>query len=250
VRTLIVDDEPAALQRLDLMLAELDAEVVGRAANGIEALELVEQRRPDVLILDIEMPEVDGFDVVRALSDPKPAVIFQTAYDEYALKAFEHEAVDYVVKPVTLERLGKSLERASRRIAAAAPGALGPELLERLRSAVTGPARARRPRLLVRDGSGRRLLPFREILRFLVEDGMVYASVGARTYLVDYTLAEIEARTTDDFVRVNRSDLVNLDHVGRVDPHGDGTAALTLSDGTTVHVSRRRATEVMRALEE
>ena len=117
MRVLIVDDEPAARQRLALLLADLDVEVVGEAANGIEALELVRERRPDLLLLDIAMPEVDGFDVVRHLPEPRPLVVFQTAYDEHALKAFDHEALDYVVKPVTRERLAQALDRARRRLA-------------------------------------------------------------------------------------------------------------------------------------
>ena len=94
MRVLIVDDEAAARRRLLIMLDELDVEVVGEAANGVEALEMVAERQPDVLLLDIAMPEVDGFDVAQHLVDPKPLIVFQTAYDEFALRAFEHEAVD------------------------------------------------------------------------------------------------------------------------------------------------------------
>ena len=108
MRVLIVDDEPAARRRLALMLEELDEEVVGQAANGMEALQMAAERRPELLLLDVEMPEVDGFDVLRHIGEPRPLVVFQTAYDEYALRAFEHAALDYLVKPVT--RAG--LERA------------------------------------------------------------------------------------------------------------------------------------------
>src|SRR5215212_7426519 len=99
MRILIVDDEPAARRRLAVMLDELDVEVVGEAAGGLEALEMARARRPDVVLLDIAMPEVDGLDVARHLDEPRPLVIFQTAFDAYALKAFELEAVDYLLKP-------------------------------------------------------------------------------------------------------------------------------------------------------
>ncbi len=249
MRILIVDDEPAARRRLVIMLEELDVEVVGEAANGMEALELVSARRPDVVLLDIAMPEVDGFDVARHLPEPGPLVIFQTAYDEYALQAFEHEALDYVVKPVTLERLGRALERARNRLDAARPPELTGELLERLNLAVAGAAPTRRPRILVRDGDGRRLIPYRDIARFVAKDGVVYAHAAEGVYPTDYTLAELGTRTAGSFVQANRQELVNLDRVERIASNGDGSATLTLGGGARVHVTRRRAAEVRQALE-
>jgi two-component system LytT family response regulator len=126
MRVLIVDDEPHARNRLQIMLEELDVEVVGEAANGMGVLEMVESLRPDLLLLDIQMPEVDGFDVARHLPDGGPLVVFQTAHDEFALKAFDHEALDYLVKPVSLKRLSEALERASRRISVAVPSPSSP----------------------------------------------------------------------------------------------------------------------------
>lgn len=249
MRVLIVDDEPAARRRLSIMLQELDVEVVGEAENGVEALELVADRRPDVLLLDIAMPEVDGLDVARHLHEPKPLIIFQTAYDEFALKAFEHEALDYVVKPVTLDRLRMALERAQRRLEAEARPRLTAEMLGRLQSAVGGLTRVRRPRLLVREGTGRRLLPIEDISRFAAEEGFVYAHSSAGVFLTDYTLAELESRTAGSFLRANRSELVNIERVQRVSSSGDGAATLVLADGSEVHVSRRRAAEVKQILE-
>ena len=109
MRVLIVDDETAARRRLATLLEELGVEIVGEAADGMAALELARDRHPDVVLLDVAMPEVDGFDVARHLSEPRPLVIFQTAYAEFALKAFEHEALDYVVKPVTRTRLAQAI---------------------------------------------------------------------------------------------------------------------------------------------
>lgn len=250
MRVLIVDDEPAARRRLSIMLEELDVEVVGVAANGMEALDLTAERAPDVLLLDIAMPEVDGFDVARHLPEPRPLIIFQTAYDEYALEAFEHEALDYVVKPVTLERLDRALERARRRLEAKGRPALDPGILERLKSALgEGAAAVRSPRLLVRDASARRLLPFADVRRFFAHEGAVLAETADARYLTDYPLAELEDRTAGAFIRANRSELVNIDRIEKITPGGDGSATLSLAGGDQVRVSRRRAAAVREALE-
>ncbi len=249
LRVLIVDDEAAARSRLGLMLEELDIEMAGEAANGLEALDLCRECRPDVLLLDIEMPEVDGFDVARHLPEPRPLLIFQTAYDEYALQAFDHAAIDYLVKPVSLDRLERALERARDRLSASAQpsGGLTPELLAALRN--TLPAPGRQPRVLVRDRGGHRLLPFPDVLRFTTEHGAVWACLEGGRYMTDYTLAELEERTTGSFVRISRGDLVNIDAVARILAAGDGSGELELSDGTRLRISRRRFADVRRTLE-
>jgi DNA-binding LytR/AlgR family response regulator len=247
MRVLVVDDEPNARKRLGIMLEELDIEVVGEAGNGVDALDLVRERQPDVLLLDIAMPEVDGFDVARHLSDPRPLVIFQTAYHEFALRAFEHEALDYVVKPVTLDRLRQALDRAQRRLATDRKVELSSELISRLTSAIGESART--ARVLVNDGSGHRLLPYREINRFAADEGVVFAHTDRQRYSCDYTLNELEERTSGSFLRASRSELVNIDRVQRIEAAGDGLAVLTLADGARVGVSRRRVADVRRVLE-
>ena len=117
MRVLIVDDEAAARRRLASLLEELGVEIVGEAPDGLAALAAVRQHRPDVVLLDVAMPEIDGFDVARHLDEPRPLIIFQTAYAEFALKAFEHDALDYVVKPVTRDRMAQAIDRAARRLA-------------------------------------------------------------------------------------------------------------------------------------
>jgi DNA-binding LytR/AlgR family response regulator len=251
MRVLIVDDEPAARQRLALMLEELDIEVVGEADNGLAALELIRERKPDVVLLDVVMPEVDGLDVARHLAEPRPLLIFQTAHDQHALEAFEHEALDYILKPVTASRLAQALERAQRRLApTGAPSfALGEDTLRRLQAVLRQAPAGHPHRILVRHASGHRLLPLRDILRFFADEDEIQVQVPGARYLSDYTLAELEEKTQGRFVRASRSDLVNLDHIERIQSDGDGSATLTLSDGSLVHVSRRRAAEVKRALE-
>ena len=252
MRILIVDDEPAARRRLVRMAGELGAEVVGEAANGVEALKLVRERSPDLLLLDISMPEVDGFDVARHLPEPRPVVVFQTAHDEHALRAFDHDALDYVVKPVTRERLAQALARVETYLAGTrgrvtSPEAVSPEMVSRIRAALGSGTEPRR-RLLVRSGRGHRLVPVAKISRFVAREGLVYAHTGEGRHLTDYTLAELEERTAGGFLRVHRSALVNLDAVEGIVPNGDGSATLTLHDGTAVRVSRRRTPEVKEAL--
>ncbi|HSL69749.1 MAG TPA: response regulator, partial [Longimicrobiales bacterium] len=188
MRVLVVDDEPNARRRLGIMLEELDVEVVGEAENGIEALRLARERQPDVMLLDIAMPEVDGFDVARHLTAPRPLIIFQTAYHEFALKAFEHEALDYVVKPVGLERLRTALERAQRRLESNKRPDLSTDLISRLTSAIGESTRT--ARVLVNDGTGHRLLPYSAVSRFVAEDGRVMACADAGRFSCDYTLNE------------------------------------------------------------
>lgn len=251
MRILIVDDEPAARRRLVRMLGELGAEVAGEAANGVEALQLARELRPDLLLLDISMPEVDGFDVARHLLEPRPAVVFQTAHDEHALRAFDHEALDYVVKPVTRERLAQALARVERYLAGGQQKELSAETIARLQESLTrgtSPVSKAKPRLLVRSGRGHRLMPLAEISRFVAREGLVYAYSSEGRHLTDYTLAELEERTAGRFVRVHRSALVSLEAIEGIVPNGDGSATLTLLDGTAVRVSRRRAAEVKQAL--
>jgi two-component system LytT family response regulator len=260
MRVLIVDDEPAARRRLSIMLEELDVEVVGEAANGVEALDLAARMRPDVVLLDIAMREVSGLDVARLLPAPRPLIIFQTAHDEYAIQAFEHDALDYVLKPVTLARLRLALERATQRLAAAARPELTPELFERLRAAVSPGGSQTPARLLLRDGDAHRLVSVREIVRFSAADDLVWAhvvttvaaaggSMKAAMLRCDYSLTELESRFGKRFVRVSRADLVNVEHVRRLAPAGDESGLLTLVDGSSVRVSRRRMGEVLDTLE-
>jgi DNA-binding LytR/AlgR family response regulator len=247
MRVLIVDDEAAARRRMARLLEELGVEIAGEAADGMTALELARARHPDVLLLDIAMPEVDGFDVARHLSDPRPLIIFQTAYAEFALKAFEHDALDYVVKPVSRTRLAQALERARRRLDSTTAPDWTPGALAQLGAAMHHQP-VRPERLLVRHGTGHQLVPLHAIACFSAIEGLVYARTGERLAGTDYTLTELDDRMKGAFVRASRSDLVNLSHIAGITSNGDGSATLLLRDGTTVRVSRRRAADVRAVL--
>jgi DNA-binding LytR/AlgR family response regulator len=243
MRVLIVDDEAAARRRMAIMLEELDLEVIGEAENGLRALELITERKPDVLLLDIAMPEIDGFDVVRHLPAHKPLIIFQTAYDEFALKAFEHEALDYLIKPVTLDRLQRALDRARDRLTVKDRPQITHDLVQRLQEAIQG-APTRQPRVLVRHAGAHMLLPYDEVLTFAATEGIVHARTAGTRYLTDYTLTELETKTGPAFLRPNRAELVNVNHVTSIASNGDGSATLTLSDKSSIRVTRRRAAAV------
>ena len=249
MRVLIVDDEPAARRRLATLLEEIGGvDIVGEAATGVAALDLAATRRPDVILLDIAMPEVDGFDVARHLAEPRPLVIFQTAFHEHALQAFEHDALDYVIKPVRRERLAQAIERARTRLETLRQArAWDAATLARLGDAV-GYRPSHPARLLVRHAGGHRLVPIGDIIRCSAADGVVYAHLADGTPIVDYTLADLEARLAGQFLRVSRADLVNAAHVVRITGNGDGSATLHVTGGAAVHVSRRRTADVRAAL--
>ena len=247
MRALVVDDEAPARRGWPTCSRSRAWRSPARPAR-VDALALARERRPDVVFLDVSMPEVDGFDVARHLAEPRPLVVFQTAYSEFALKAFEHEALDYLLKPVTRERLAQALDRVQRR--AVAPRWAVPDLASF--GAAIGHVATRPERLLVRQANGHRLVPVDDIERFGTEAGLVYAHLpgppglttgpdSSRVHGTDYTLNELEERLRGAFVRASRSDLVSLTHVVGISSNGDGSATLTLRSGAKVHVSRRRA---------
>jgi len=242
MRVLVVDDEPAAAGRLKRMLSQLGFEDVLIAANGLVALELAGDHQPELVLLDITMPEVDGFDVAVRLPEPKPAIVFQTAHHEHALRAFEVQAVDYLVKPVALPRLKTALDKAARQISARPIEPVGWQSLDELRAAYPFETRYL-SRVLVRAARGHRLVPTTEITHLYSEEGLVYAKTRDQAHLTDYTLKELEPRLAW-FIRVNRAEMVNLGAVGEIRPAANGAATLVLTDGTEIAVARRRAAEV------
>jgi DNA-binding LytR/AlgR family response regulator len=250
LRALIADDEPRARQFLEKLLGEhAEIEVVGAAKGGAEALAMIESLGPDVAFLDIHMPDLSGIEVARHLAGRRaPAVVFVTAYDRYAIEAFEVAAIDYVLKPIRRERLAETLRRLQGEVADGAPGARG----QALSKAFDTPGmRAQLPplrRLPVRHRREVKLLDLAEVPLILSRDRLVLARAGGREYLVDYTLQDLEQRLPEgQFVRVHRGALVNVD---AIESYGgeNGVLVLHLKDGTRVEASERRAADVRRRL--
>jgi two-component system LytT family response regulator len=237
MRILLVDDEAPARERLKRLLASLDAQVIGEASDGIQAVELIEERRPDLVLLDIQMPGLDGFGVIQALKDP-PAIIFVTAYDEYAIRAFEVHALDYLLKPFSQERLERAIRRAQEALAEEHDWAaqFGP-LLETL--AAGGRYLTR---LAVHDRDHIRVLDADQVDWIGIEDEQVVIHVGEQVYPIRRTLAELEARLDPKrFFRAHRSAIVNLDRVQEVIPWFKGSHILRLTTGAEVDLSRAQA---------
>jgi DNA-binding LytR/AlgR family response regulator len=219
------------------MLAEIETvEIIGEAESGVQAVEMIEREKPDLVLLDIQMPGLDGFGVVEALADPPP-VIFVTAYDEYAIRAFEVNALDYLLKPFSRERLAKAVRRAQESLAEEQDFAarLGP-LLESL---------------AVRDYEGCRIrvLDVGEVDWIGVEEEQVIVHVGDEAYPISRTLAELEARLDPTtFFRAHRSVIVNLGRVKEVIPWFKGSHKLRLTTGAEVELSRAQARALRKIL--
>jgi two-component system LytT family response regulator len=251
LRAVIADDEPRARQFLDRLLREQpEIEVVGEAKGGAEALALVARLSPDVVFLDIQMPDLSGLEVARHLAGPgAPTVVFVTAYDRHAVEAFEVAALDYLLKPIRRERLAEAVRRVVHETHEGRRG-VGQEAA--LRSVLRTPEvhQGLEPlrRLPVRFRREVRLLDLDQVARVVSRDRVVLACAEGREYLVDYTLQELEERLPPgQFVRAHRAALVNID---AIESYGgeDGVLVLRLKDGTRVEASERRAAEVRRRL--
>lgn len=239
VRTILADDEQPSRERLRLALAGYpDIEVVAEAATGVQALELIQGLKPQLVFLDIQMPLMTGFEVLRQLKT-RPSVIFITAYDEYALKAFEVHAVDYLLKPFSKERLYDAVTHAVKNLS---PGG-NPAAAEKIDNLVEDHIR-KEPyisRLSMKQGRIYRVLPVRQVDYFKAEDGLVFWMEGQDRHLVDETLADLEARLDPaHFMRVHRNALVNLDAISRVVVLGRGRLAAEFSRGQRVDIGRSR----------
>lgn len=233
LRVAIVDDEELARRVLREYLSGMpDVEVVAECANGFEAVKAVADLAPDLLVLDVQMPKLNGFEVLELVSRDV-AVIFATAHDEYAIRAFEVHAVDYLMKPFSVERLSAAVTRARERLARRDPAPLA------ALSAAMRPAPSSATRVLIREGARVDVLPVEQIDFVQAQDDYVsYASKGRR-YLKEQTLAEVEASLDPArFVRVHRSYIINLDRLTRVELDDRENRIALLSTGDRIPVSR------------
>lgn len=251
LRVLIVDDEPPARKRIATLLRTQEGfDAIGEATNGKEALAAIERDEPDLVLLDVQMPEMSGLDVLEAL-DPEatPAVIFVTAYDQHALRAFELHAVDYLLKPFDDERFEIALERAKSRIERGHLAGLSRRLLTLLRNVPTGagevgerlvgPGPQLTDRLAIRSGDRIVIVKVEDI--DWIEGAGVYARlhVGPKTHLLRETLTNLAAQLDPErFVRIHRSTIVNRERVRELRSYFHGEYLVLLDDGTQLKLSR------------
>lgn len=239
IRVLIVDDEPPARRRLaDLLKQDEDIDDVLEAGNGIDAVEMIRTHNPDIVFLDIQMPEMNGFGVVNAVGPANmPIAIFVTAYDQHAIRAFEAEALDYLVKPYSDKRFGQSLERAKNRLAASSRNAYGP-FLPRGGDDAAGPAGIW-DRLVVKSGGLTRFVLTAEV--DWIEAAGVYVNlhVKGKEILYRASLRELSGRLDPlRFVRIHRSSIVNIESILQLEPTSHGEFEVVLKDGTRLNLSR------------
>lgn len=233
MRAIIVDDEDLARAVVREHLAShADVQVVAECPNGFEAVKAVTELTPDLLFLDVQMPKLNGFEVLELL-EPPPAVIFVTAYDSYALRAFEVHAVDYLLKPFSAERFEEALERARRRITAPAQPGLAAIVASRRTETVP------LERILVRDGTNVHVLPVGTIDYIEARDDYVAIHTGGKTHLKQERLAFLETVLDPSrFVRIHRSSILNIERLARLETYAKDSLIAVLKDGTKLQVSR------------
>ena len=245
LRVVIADDERPARSFLAEMLRSFeDVDLVGEAVNGAECVELIEQLSPDLALLDLQMPEVDGLGVVRLLrKDRTPLVAFVTAYDEYAVRAFEMNAIDYLLKPVDPTRLRATINRAIERLERAE---LRPDDADRLRAAATEYATLSPPALLRRIPVRKRddifLVPVDQIVSIVADGELLHVMTrAADRYTITYRLKDLEARLDPaQFVRISRGTLLNVGMIQKVTPTGGGMYVAVMHGGAQHQISRIR----------
>jgi two-component system LytT family response regulator len=237
-RVLIVDDEPISRRRLRRLLAlEPECDLVGECANGREAVHALGRESVDIVFLDVQMPEMDGFGVVQAISRSHPLIIFTSAYDEYALKAFEVHAFDYLLKPFDRRRFRESLHRARRQLEQAKP-AIADDRILTLFESLAG-ARNVPDRIAVRNNGRVIFLKLGDIDWIEAADNYVCLHAGRETHILRETMSDLEARLDPArFIRVHRSAIVNLDCIKELQPWFRGDYKVMLHDGTELTLTK------------
>ncbi|MGE0554266.1 MAG: LytR/AlgR family response regulator transcription factor [Gemmatimonadales bacterium] len=239
IRAVIVDDEPLARQGLrELLEPEPDIRVVAECGDGEDAVRAVERERPDLLLLDIQMPGLDGFGVLARLAPPRPVVVFVTAHDAFALQAFEAHAIDYLLKPVEPDRFRRALERARAQLGHEQRALVAARLDELL---ATLPKRPRYPsRLTVRDGPRVSFVPVDEIDWIEAAGNYARLHVGAARHLLRETMSGLEETLDPErFVRIHRSTIVNVARIREIQPWFKGDHLVVLEDGTKLSLTRK-----------
>jgi two-component system LytT family response regulator len=242
MRVLIVDDEAPARARLRQMLAsQAGVEISGEGETGVQAMDLAAALHPDVILLDIQMPGCSGIDVAASLPPPRPHIVFCTAFDQYAVDAFELQAVDYLLKPISRARLVQALDRVR--------GLAGSEAREEALNRTTRQRRSSPARFLARNGSRYLVVGEARVLYFASEEGLTRLVADTAQYWMDPALNDLEKRFDPArFFRISRNALVNLNAVAEVLPLPGGSGEVALKNGQRLEVSRRRFRDLLQAL--
>ncbi|HLL72166.1 MAG TPA: LytTR family DNA-binding domain-containing protein [Pyrinomonadaceae bacterium] len=239
IRTLIVDDEPLARERIKGFLAgERDIEFIGECADGREAVAAIQTLKPDLVFLDIQIPELDGFGVVESIGiEQMPAVIFVTAYDRYALQAFDVNALDYLLKPYNRERFRKAIERARAQLSNGAKGELNERLLSLLENLQT--EQRHLERLMIKSSGRVFFLRTAEIDWIEAEGNYLRLHAGKDSHLLRETMNRLASKLNPDkFLRIHRSTLVNIERIKELQPLFSGDYVVILRDGKQLTLSR------------
>ena len=239
IQTLIVDDEPLARDRVrQLLQADQEFHVAGECRNGSEAVEAIRKARPDRVFLDVQMPEVDGFGVIEAIGARNmPAVIFVTAYDKYALRAFDENALDYLLKPYDERRFQRAVQRVKDHLNRGNSGDVAQRMLAMLQD--VSPERKAMDRLVIKSDGRVVFLKTREVDYAEAAGNYLSLHVGKDTYLIRETMNAFEARLDPEkFLRIHRSTIVNIERIKEVQPWFKGEYVVTLRDGTELSLSR------------
>jgi two-component system LytT family response regulator len=250
IRAVIVDDEALARKRLGVLLShEDDIEIVGEAGNGREAVRLITALGPDLVFLDVQMPGMDGFAVLRELRPPWPLIIFVTAHDDHAMKAFDVQAVDYVLKPVVEERFQNAVRRVTARLRTSSADALSRQMAELMRHLPAPPSQQMlADRIAIRSGERVVFVPVAGVDWADAHGDYVQLHVGKDLHLIRETLTDLEARLPSPrFLRIHRSILVQRDRIQSVQSLLKGDYVVTLRDGTRL-TSGRTYRHVVQAL--
>ena len=239
IRTLIVDDEPIARRRIHrLLTAETDIEILNECGSGLEALPLIDEQAPDLLLLDVQMPEMDGMELLQNLKRPMPCVIFTTAFDRYAVRAFDLHAADYLLKPIDEDRFRRALDRARTQIRQKRQTTQDTRMLEWL----AGLQKEKHPpldRLVIKQPGRAFFLKVESIDWLEAADNYVRVHAGSETHLIRDTIGSFEAKLDPrKFARIHRSTIVNIDRVKEVQSFFQGNQIAVLMNGQKLKLSR------------
>jgi two-component system LytT family response regulator len=243
-KVLIVDDEPLALQSIRIALENFQQiEIAGECTNGFDAVKMVKEMKPDILFLDIKMPKLDGFDVIELLGDDTPFIVFVTAYDEYAIKAFEARAVDYLLKPVKVERLAKTLDQIEERIHS--------KYILPLETIIQDHQKNNLPlkRILIREGSKIHIIPASSI--FCIEAQENYVSIHTKegSYLKNESMSNLISLLDNKvFCQVHRSYIINVNYLSKIEHYSKDSREAIMKNEKTIPISRSGYSRLMELL--